>query len=233
MVTDSLEALRRLIDAITLERRQAAPESSERPLVVTVSTGAGAGGRSVAQRLAERLDVPLFDKEILNAVAKEAHVDRAVLERLDERVDGLRGAWLRSLLTGENLFKEPYRRNLINAILGIACSSGVILGRGANFVLAHRPVLRARIVGTPDACAERLADEEGIDVEAARRKVTETDKERSEFIRTLYDRDINDPTAYDLVINSDRIALEKIAEHILTAMMDVEVEGEPPPKNQA
>ena len=69
-----------------------------------------------------------------------------MLERLDERVDGLKGAWLRYLLTGESLFKDTYRRNLISVVLAIASHGGVILGRGANFILSHLPVLRVRIV---------------------------------------------------------------------------------------
>ena len=56
---------------------------------------------------------------------------------------------------------------------------------------------------------------------AAERKVDRIDKERSEFIRTLYGQNIDDPTAYDMVINSDRIELERIAEYILTAMNDL------------
>lgn len=213
-----MHAIEALIRCIAMGERCREVPTAETPIIMTVSTAAGAGGKEVAQRLAERLQVGFFDKHILNAVAEETHTDRQVLERLDERVDGMKGAWLRSLLTGENLFRDTFRRNLINVILGIGCKGGVILGRGANFILAHRPVLRIRVVGSAERCAQRIAKEQGITLSAAHKIVQDTDRDRAEFIRTFYRRQIDDPLGYDLVVNSDRLADEGIADIALLAL---------------
>jgi cytidylate kinase len=220
MLSNPTSALESLIKAITIEERQRLAKPAPCAQVVTLSTGAGAGGKEVARLLGERLQIPVFDKAILNAIAKEAHIEKHVLERLDERVEGLKGAWLRYLITGESLFKDTYRRNLINVILSIACHNGIILGRGANFVLAHLPVLRVRIVGTKEPCVARVATEEDIDPNTAERRVEETDKERRKFIRKFYERKINDPTGYDVVLNSDRLELTRIADLVLLALKD-------------
>ena len=172
--------------------------------------------------LAERLTIPVFDKEILNAIAEEAHVEKHVLERLDERVDGLKGAWLRYLVTGESLFKDTYRRNLVSVVLAIASHGGVILGRGANFILSHLPVLRLRIVGTRERCVSRYANEEGVQQRATESLIAQTDEGRREFIRKLYQREIDDPLGYDLVLNSDRLTLARIAEIAELALQDFE-----------
>ena len=224
MAVDSLGALQSIIKAIVLEQRGHPVKTTPSAPVVTISTGAGAGGKVVAQLLAERLRIPVFDKEILNAIAEEAHIDKHVLERLDERVDGLKGAWLRYLVTGESLFKDTYRRNLISVVLAIASHGGVILGRGANFILSHLPVLRLRVIGSKECCVARYVDQEGVPQRAAEALVAETDEGRRDFIRKLYQRDIDDPLGYDLILNSDRLALVRIAEIAQVALQDLELD---------
>lgn len=216
--TDSFSAIEALIRSVAMGEQCREVLAEELPVVCTVSTAAGAGGREVAKGLAARLDVGFFDKRILQGVAKETHTDPEILRRLDERVAGMRGAWLRSLLTGQDLSKETFRRNLINVVLGIGCKGGVILGRGGNFILAHRPVLRVRIIGSPSLCATRIAKRQGIAPAAAELERRQTDHDRREFIRTLFRHDIADPLGYDLVLNSDRLALKALTEIAVLAL---------------
>jgi cytidylate kinase len=75
-----------------------------------------------------------------------------------------------------------------------------------------------RVVGSPSRCVQRIADEQGIDSSAAEQVQHRTDDDRSAFIRTLYGRDISDPLGYDLVLNSDRLALEALAELVDLAL---------------
>ena len=51
-------------------------------------------------------------------------------------------------------------------------------------------------------------------------KVQDVDKERAEYIRKLYDTDIDDPLAYDLVLNSDRYSKVQLVELILVSMQE-------------
>jgi cytidylate kinase len=209
---ESLSAIDALIQSVVLGEQYRDLSAAEIPVVCTVSTAAGAGGREVAEELAARLGVGFFDKRILQRVAEETNIAPEILKRLDERVEGMRGAWLRSLLTGQDLSKETFRRNLINVILGISCKGGVILGRGGNFILAYRPALRVRVIGSPSRCVQRIVREQQIEASAAEVVRRQTDDERREFIRSLYGREIDDPLGYDLVMNSDRLALEALAE---------------------
>lgn len=215
---DCLGAIDALIRSVARSECGGPSAAADIPVVCTLSTAAGAGGREVAERLAERLHVGFFDKRILQRVAKEAHTSSEVLKRLDECVEGMKGAWLRTLFMGEDLSKETFRRNLINVILGIGCKGGVILGRGGNFILAHRPVLRVRVVGSPSLCARRIAKQQGIDASAAERLRRQTDRDRRQFIRTLYGKEISDPLGYDLMLNSDHLRLEALTEIAAVAL---------------
>ncbi|MEM9302401.1 MAG: cytidylate kinase-like family protein [Pseudomonadota bacterium] len=217
MAHSALEALIRQIEAVAYDDTHVPAVRWQSSTVVTISGAPGSGGDAIARDVAAALDVPLYDREILEEVARASGIDRRLLERLDESVSALKGAWLRAILTGENVFKDSYRRNLVNAILSIAAGGGVIIGRGANLVLGDEQAFRVRIVGSEASRVGRMARDGGVELAKARSLVTVEDRKRSDFIRTLFGRDINDPINYDLVLNSDRLDRGMMVELILAA----------------
>ena len=46
--------------------------SEERKTIITISREFGSGGRLIGQRLAERLGVPYYDKQLLDRIAEES-----------------------------------------------------------------------------------------------------------------------------------------------------------------
>jgi cytidylate kinase len=50
--------------------------------------------------------------------------------------------------------------------------------------------------------------------------VLEVDRDRSAYIRELYDVDVEDASFYDLTVNSDRFGVESMVESILFAMQN-------------
>ncbi len=193
-------------------------KSKRRHGVITVSRRLGSGGAAVARKLAEQLGLHYFDHDLLEAVAREAHVDSWALKRLDDEVRGMQSNWLRDLLGSEDVFKDAYHQALIAVILGIARTGGVIMGRGANLVLTGQPVFRLRIVGSLDPCAARVAQRESIDHSVARQRVLDSDARRAKFIRLLFGRDPEEASVYDLTINSDHVRKKAMVELALKAV---------------
>lgn len=54
-------------------------------LIVAIGRESGSGGLDIAHALAERLQLPLFDKSILQKAAEGKGVSAETLERYDER----------------------------------------------------------------------------------------------------------------------------------------------------
>lgn len=54
-------------------------------LIVAIGRESGSGGLDIAHALAERLQLPLFDKSILQKAAEDKGVSAETLERYDER----------------------------------------------------------------------------------------------------------------------------------------------------
>ena len=215
----------RLIDALVgaavmAERKNSsqAAQQKRQIYVVTVSRNYGAQGKAFAQLLADRLGVRCCDREILQGVASRANVDVELVQTLDEHVKRIKGNWWHGFIKGQTFSREKYFHHLVKVVLSVSQSGGVIVGRGSHLILGPERAFRVRITGTLPRCAERIAARENLSDAAARQRVLDVDRERSEYIRELYDVDIEGGGFYDLILNSDRFDVETMVEIILFAM---------------
>lgn len=218
MPTDALKLVETLLKA------HAAPgykgDGKTRP-VITLSRDHGSGGREIAAALAKRMAVPIYDRELLDAVVAQSGANPHLISQLDERTRGFWDSWIISLLSGENVLEESYRRHLVKVVLGIlnTGNGGVIIGRGAHIILAQQPVFRVRIIASPETCATRLAAKKQISLEEAGKLAAKTNESRGKFIWDVFKHRLNDPAAFDLTINTDHLPdYDEAAELIIFAM---------------
>ncbi len=193
-------------------------QSLPKGCVVTVARDFGSGGKLIAEQLAQRLGVRCFDREVIDAIARDAKVDKYLMERLDEHVRSTFNDWAHTVISGKNAFKEDYHRHLVNVIIGIAHLGGVIVGRGAHLILDPKNTFRVRIVGSCECCAERVAASKGLSNEAARTLVQHVNHERNEFIKRTFNCEWHELGHYDLVLNTDRFSQEQCVALIVAAM---------------
>ena len=186
--------------------------------VVTVSRDFGSMGKLVAQLLADTLEVRCCDRFILQEVARRAHVDEELVKVLDEHVSKLNDHWWQHLLNKDAFSYEDYYHYLVKTVLAISRTGGVIIGRGANNILGTKRAFRVRITGSVEQCAKRVASRENISTKESIKLVREVNSERAEYIKRLYDTDINNNTGYDLILNSDRYDRVQMVDLILDAM---------------
>ena len=66
-------------------------------LVITISREFGSGGREVGKKLADRLGIPFYDKELLEIASKESGICRELFDRNDEAYTN---SFLYSLVVG-------------------------------------------------------------------------------------------------------------------------------------
>jgi len=189
--------------------------------VVTLSRDHGSGGREIAGELAKRLAVPVYDKELMDAVVERSGADPRLMAQLDEKTRGFWDSWIVSMLSGENVLEDNYRRHLVKVVLGIlnTGNGGVIIGRGAHLILAQQDVFRVRIIASPETCVERVARGKTISPEQARKLVEQVDQGRSKFVRDVFKQRLDNSAAFDLTINTDRLSkYAEVAEIIIYAM---------------
>ncbi|MBF0213169.1 MAG: response regulator [Magnetococcales bacterium] len=201
------------------ETHDNAGNSAKHPIVVTVSRAFGSNGGKIAELLAERLGITCYGHSMIDDLVNKTHTTKKLMSLMDEKLPRAIDSFLYSLLVRPEHSVAGYYKNIIKTILNISKGGGVIVGRGARLILAHDPrVFRIHIEGTKDVCVRRVAQREQITLEAAKRKIIETEKERSRFLKGLFKRYPNTRTYYDLVLNSDRIDPVHAVEIIITAM---------------
>ena len=56
-----------------------------RQIIISISREYGSGGHEVGRKLAEKLDIPFYDRNLLDEVAKKSGSDAAELSKYDEK----------------------------------------------------------------------------------------------------------------------------------------------------
>jgi cytidylate kinase len=209
--------------------------------VVCLSRSIAAGGETVGQTVAERLGFRYLDEQIITRAAELAQVDPKLVAAAETRqpllqrlIDKLAAAYdvtgPASIASGmaPDAFMPPsaYRaspddlRPLIRAAIAEVASTGevVIVAHAASMALAGKPgVLRVLVTASPETRARRLAAEQGTTEKEALAAVAESDRARCDYFRRFYQIKEELPTHYDLVVNTDVVPAERVADIVVAA----------------
>lgn len=216
------EIVQRRIREWDERRRRQAEEGSatageQRP-VITVSRAFGAKGAALARQAARLLGLPLYDREIVEHIAREASVRAQVVAAMDAKVREIIDAQVGDAMDAGTFTYSDYMRHLSRLVLGIArTESAVIVGRGAQFILDPRRTLRVRVTAPLAVRIRRVAADRGIPEKEARAEVMRADAERAAFVRWHFNKDVTAADHYDMVLNSDALGIDLGADLVVTA----------------
>jgi cytidylate kinase len=206
------------------------PARQPRPPAITISRETGAGGHSVAERLAERLrrwqkptDCPwtVFDKNLVTRVLEDHDLPQRLAQFMPEDRVSFIGDTLEEML-GLHPSSWKLIHQTAETILHLAELGNVILvGRGANVItrqLDH--VIHVRLVGSIERRCERIQATHKVGPAAARAFIRKEDAARKRFGRKYFDSDIEDPLLYHLILNTDGLTLDEAADLIARLVVE-------------
>jgi len=204
-----------------LEKEEASPATHPAQLkpVVTLSRQRGCRGRELAKLLAHELNYGLFDREIIEYISHHIGVRSEFVEALEERDRSELELWVEGLLKNRIVDHDDYIRALSEVVKTASLQGGlVILGRGANYMLSETSSYRVRLVA-PDALRVRnLVETEGMPEHQGMEEIWRADLEREQFIMRYFQKNINLPEDYDLIINLAGHTMNGVVKIILSAM---------------
>jgi cytidylate kinase len=186
--------------------------------VITISRQFGAGGHTVAEMLLQRLgrSWQVWDKEIIDAIAHHAEMRKEMVEALDEHTQSWIEQMVRNILTLQVMEPLGYRRHLSEVLLALAQQGHkIIVGRGANFVL--KEALNIRLRASLEFRAQNTMQRENISHAAAIRQIHQVDRDRAEFTRSVFERDVDNPDNYDMTLQTDTLGFPAAVEAIIGA----------------
>jgi cytidylate kinase len=184
-----------------------------------VSREKGSGGRTVADLVGQRLGWQVFDREIVDEVAKRAQVRQQLIESLDEQDRAVVDDIILSALDRDNIGTVGYLHHLKQVVHTLGRHGDVIImGRGARHILPTQFGLNVRITAPFEVRVQRIAAKQGLTQAAARLEVEKADRERAAFIRRHFQKKVDDPLDFDLIVNTAELSAEAAAEIVLTAL---------------
>lgn len=197
--------------------------------VITIARQYGSGGRTIGKKLAESLNIPFYDKELIAMAAKKSGLSQEVFEKADEKATS---SLLYSLVMGTYNFGSHFstvsdmpindRLFMIQSdIIQHAALEGpcVIVGRCADYVLREHPhCFHVFIRAEHDDRVKRIVEEYGDPAAKADDLLQKKDKQRANYYNFYSNKKWADMNNYDLVVNSSLFGIDGSIDVIKAAL---------------
>lgn len=191
--------------------------------VITIGRQFGSGGREIGVRLAKELNIPFYDKEVLQKAAEESGLCEKIFDNFDEKPKSvLYSIAMDSYMfavpgtsAGESLEQQVYLATY-NTIRRIADQGPcVIIGRCADYALADHPNALKLFVSAPlETRLKNVEKREGLTLEKAKALVTRTDKRRSAYYEYYSSQKWGSVDSYDFCLDSSVFGIDGSVELI-------------------
>lgn len=156
-------------------------------IVITIGREYGSGGKYIGQKVADKLNIPFYDKEIINKTYEKSGCNYSKLQEFDEvkRNGIIKILNLINTLDNDVAFDDDSYQSLIsNTILSLAeTGSCVILGRNSNKILKNRKNTINIFIYSNDIefKIKRKMEIENISYKEASSKLVRIDKMRKKY----------------------------------------------------
>lgn len=199
--------------------------------VVTIARSCGSGATPIAKLLCQEYGINLYDKRLLELAAEKSGINQALFMQADESSNkSLLYRITKKVYAGEMIspHSDDYTRqdNLFNCqaqtLLELAENeSFVCVGRAGDFVLKDYPnTLNIYLYAPFEVRVENEMKRLGIDKKEAQKHVSQTDKNRREYYRYHTGRDWENPSHYDMCINTSIFSAYTECAEVIKACID-------------
>ncbi|MBP5407532.1 MAG: cytidylate kinase-like family protein [Bacilli bacterium] len=176
----------------------------DKKFVITIGRQYGSGGRFIGRKLAEKLNVPFYDSELLLKASEASGLSKNIMESYDEKVDGIfSGIFPSTYIPEASLGSRVFIAQFETIKKLAADHSCVIVGRCADYVLKdYENVLNVFITAPMDECVKRSVEYYGLEEKKAEDSIKKMNKKRANYYNFYTDKKWGSANSYDLCINS-------------------------------
>ena len=195
-------------------------------IIITIARQYGSGGREIGEKVAAKLGIPIYDKELITEAASRGKLDETVTKMADE---SSANSLLYTLAMGSNVlgttmhfgYKMPLNDKLFllqSEVIKDYAKNGscVVIGRCADYVLRDEEKLfRIFVYSDLDHRQKRVAERHPelkssqiIDV------INKTDKRRSSYYNFYTGNKWGKYDNYDIALNSSTLGIDGAADLI-------------------
>lgn len=202
--------------------------------IITISRQTGSGGHEIAERLAEKLGVPLHDRNVVEAAIKELDIEdieavdanevdeKLVVDYIGKFAKGYHAIFGKGKLyhmMDHSKDDEPTISEKLfiaeSKIIQKLAEAGpcVIVGRCADYVLKDRDdVLSVFITAEEEQRVQRMMERREMSHERAANTVEFTDRDRAKYYQAYTKQKWGAPESYDVTLSSTKLGIEGVVD---------------------
>lgn len=198
---------------------------------ITVSRETGVPEALIYERLLKYLQKiygekkwRFFDKELIDKILNEHNLPKYFKDMLvEDKYSVIKSIASQMLGTGSDIWNLFYK--VRTTIIHLAEAGYVIIiGRGANIITAKLPGgLHLRLIASLQSRINYISRYLNIDKNDALKYIKKEDQRRKVFLQTYYNKNVEDPTYYHAIINTDYTGIEGTARLIASSTKQMSV----------
>lgn len=194
-------------------------------MIYTIGRQFGSGGKEIGMKLAQKLGIKCYDRELLERASKESGLCQELFENHDEKPTN---SFLYSLVmdTYSMGYSSPYMDMPINQKVFLAqfdaikklAEEGpcVIVGRCADYTLEDLDnCVNVFIAADVDTRAKRISNLYDLSISKATDMVLKTDKRRASYYNYYSNKKWGDVHSYHLCIDSAQVGIDGAVDLII------------------
>ena len=191
--------------------------------IITISREFGSGGRTIGHKVAEKLGIPFYDKELVDQVALESGFAPKFVEEHGEHAPGkslFSYAFAPQGVPGimNGLSTNDFLWNIQCSVILQLADDGpcVIVGRNADYILKDREdVLHVFIHADDEFRKNRIVQLYGQSEKSPAARLAEKDKRRKVNYQHYTGRNWGDAQNFDVCLDSSKLGVEQCADIIV------------------
>ena len=194
----------------------------QKSLIITIGRQFGSGGHEIGEKLAKKLGIQFYDKELIKLIAKQSGLCEKVLESYDEKPTNsllysiVMDIYPSVMYTGPTIDQQIYQANY-DTIRKLADGEPcVIVGRCADYILRDHPELVSVFIhANSDFRAARIAEEYKLPDAKVRDLLVKTDKKRANYYNFQSEKQWGAASSYNLCIESSEVGIDGAVDLIM------------------
>ena len=184
-------------------------------VIISVGREFGSGGRVIAEELAKRFEIPIYDRHLITEIASKTGLTPEEIEKYNENPK--HRLLSRSVRGFSNSIEDNIAEMQFDFIRDKAKSgeSFVVVGRCSESKLRDFPCLVSLfILGDRSEKIKRVMELYELSEEKAKSFIDKKDRKRKRYHNYHCDGHWGDSRLYDLSINSSRLGIERTIDQL-------------------
>ncbi len=185
----------------------------DKQMIISIGREYGANGHYIADKLAEKYNIPVYDRHMIEYIAKEKNLDLNNLKKYDEKMKNI---LFSRTVNGHSSSPEDAIAQMQFDFLKEKAAAGesfIVVGRCANSVLKdNHNLISIFVTGDMEVKAKRISSLFNVTIKEAEAMITKNNKKRKQYHNHYSKEKWGDSRYYELIVNTSRIGIEKAYE---------------------